>query len=315
MKITLIVPVYNVEKYVKQCIESLCNQTIKDIEIIVIDDGSTDNSINKVKEIKDNRIKIISKENGGLSSARNVGIKHANGKYIAFIDSDDFIGIDTAYEDMYNIALREKSDIVAGNAIWYWSNEENYIQDRDMRLFNHSPMVAEEFFLASLKSNRIYAPVWLNFYKKDFIIKNDLYFREGIYHEDEEFIPRVLLKANKISIYNRDFYIYRQRRGSITNEFNKKRYSDLLSICLSVEKEIINISNPELQMLLGNKIAEMAILSVYKYRDSYISNEVKQLIKRNAAKKGTIIRKNIMSINTKLYFNLEDLYRKIRKWS
>ena len=104
IKLSVIVPVYNVENYVSECIESIVSQTLKEIEIIVINDGCTDNSIENIKKIKDKRIMIVDKENGGLSSARNRGIKEAKGEYIIFIDSDDFLKYDNALEDIYNIA-------------------------------------------------------------------------------------------------------------------------------------------------------------------------------------------------------------------
>lgn len=315
MKISVIVPIYNVEKYLSECLNSIINQTYENLEIILVNDGSTDKSLEICKRYEkiDSRIKIISKENGGLSSARNIGIKNASGEYISFVDSDDFIEVNTAYEDMYNIALEEKSDIVAGNAVWYWSQENKNVQPRDMSLFSYSPMMAEDFFLASLKSGRIYAPVWLNLYNKDLIINNNLYFKEGIYHEDEEFTPKALLKSNRVSIYNRNFYIYRQRNGSIINSFNCKKDLDKLNICINLEKEIKNIKNNELKIYFKNYITEIAIDIIYKCELKDISKEVKDFINRNAVRKNIKIRSNILNLNSSLYINLEKIYRKLRK--
>lgn len=312
MKISIIVPIYNVEGYVKECIYSLCNQTIKDIEILVIDDGSTDRSIDIIKKIKDERIKIITKKNGGLSSARNKGIENAKGDYIAFVDSDDFIGITTAYEDMYNIAIKEESDIVSGNCIWYYSKENNYPLERDMSKFSYSPMKSEDFLLESIKSDRIYTPVWLNLYSTDFILNNKLFFKEGFIHEDEDFTPRAILKANKVSIYNKDFYMYRQRGGSIMHNINEKFYIDMLEICLGLEREVDNINNDELKDLFRNRIAKTAILAIYQYKPNNISKEIKELIKRNAINRKNKIRSGILNINTNLYLKTEDIFQSLK---
>ena len=116
-KVSVIVPFYNVEGYIEKCLETLVNQTLKEIEIILVNDGSTDRSIEIVKKfIKEYPEKIVylEKENGGLSDARNFGLKHAKGEYIAFVDSDDYIEIDM-YENMYNLAEKENSDMVECN--------------------------------------------------------------------------------------------------------------------------------------------------------------------------------------------------------
>ena len=117
VKVSVIIPVYNVEKYIEQCIKSVVNQTLKEIEIIIVNDGTKDNSIKKIeKYLSDPRIVLINKENGGLSSARNAGMKVAKGEYISFIDSDDFIEL-TMLEDLYNNS--EKAEIVFSDIIFY----------------------------------------------------------------------------------------------------------------------------------------------------------------------------------------------------
>ena len=119
-KVSVIVPVYNVEDYIEKCLNSLVNQTLEDIEIIIVNDGSKDNSENIIKSFLSRypqKIKYLKKENGGLSDARNYGIPYAIGEYIAFLDSDDYVELDT-YENMYNLAKKENSDMVECNFIW-----------------------------------------------------------------------------------------------------------------------------------------------------------------------------------------------------
>lgn len=316
MKISIIVPVYNVQEYIYECIESLCNQTLNNIEIIVINDGTKDKSVEIVKEFKDTRIRIISQENAGLSAARNAGVRIAKGEYITFVDGDDFIAFYEAYEEMYNIAIKENSDIVAGNAIWYYSKEKKYSMPMNSSMFSKSPMNSEEFFMSCMKSNKIYAPVCFNLYKRNLLIDNYLVFKEGIYHEDEEFTPRVLLKANKVSIYNKDFYVYRQREGSIMNSnsnLNSKKGTDFLSIYMSLEEVFDDIKNEELKYLFKRYLTRIAIDKIYMYKLKKISTEVKNSINRNSVTKGIKIRSLILNINESLFLFIETIYRKSRK--
>ena len=122
VKVSVIVPVYNVENYIEKCLDSLLNQTLDDIEIIVVNDGSTDNSANIIKEKYVNKIVYLEKENGGLSDARNFGLPHAKGKYIAFLDSDDYIE-PTMYEKMYSVAEKEEADMVECDFYWEYPNK------------------------------------------------------------------------------------------------------------------------------------------------------------------------------------------------
>ena len=118
--LSVIVPVYNVEDYIIQCIDSILNQTLKNMEIIIVNDGSTDNSMNYIRDYKDERIRIINKKNGGLSSARNLGMNAAKGKYIAFVDSDDFLSEKNAYQEMVNILEKNKAELITGKALYFY---------------------------------------------------------------------------------------------------------------------------------------------------------------------------------------------------
>lgn len=310
MKLSIIVPVYNVEKYVKECVGTLLKQTIDNFEIIIVDDGSTDNSIDIIKDFNDDRITIISQKNSGLSAARNSGLKRAKGEFVAFVDSDDFIGINEAYEEMYNLAIKEGSEIVAGNAIWYYSEYNYSTMPRSAELFLTSPMSNEEFFINCLKSYRIYAPVWLNIYKRELLEVNKLLFKEGIYHEDEEFTPRVLLKARNISIYNKDFYIYRQREGSIMNlKNNIKRGIDLLNTCVELDSLISSIQNEELKYLFKRYLVDKSIEQIEDYKLTKLSFNMKKSIFRNSVSKGQKIRGLLIIINVHVYFLINKIYK------
>ena len=149
-KVSVIVPVYNVEKYLSKCLDSLVNQTLKDIEIIVVNDGTKDNSqsiIDKYTKKYSKKIKSYIKENGGLSSARNYGLKYAKGEYISFIDSDDYVDLQM-FEKMYNEAINHKFDIVVCDTINVYEDKEVYIKsnlgysDNDINNYIISPPMA-----------------------------------------------------------------------------------------------------------------------------------------------------------------------------
>lgn len=212
IKFSIIIPVYNVQDYVAKCIESIMQQTYKNFEIIVVDDGSTDDSKKIVKNFSDKRIKIISKENGGLSSARNEGLKHINGDYIWFIDSDDYIEID-ALELLYNKIKSEDSDIIVFRYF------DDFITSKKEIIDSISWEKKENYPLINVSA-------CVKIFKSSFFLENKFIFKEGVLFEDLEMIPFVIAKTNKISFLNIPLYNYVQRNGSIIRNiggFKKNR--------------------------------------------------------------------------------------------
>jgi len=211
LKVSVIVPVYNVEKYLEKCLESLVTQTLSDIEIITVDDGSTDDSkkiIKKFTEKYPEKLKYYYKENGGLSSARNFGIPYAHGEYIAFLDSDDYIE-PTMYEEMYNTAKKENSDMVECDFIWEYSNKKKY----DCGIIYNGNKEA-------LEKARVVA--WNKLIKREIIEKEKIEFPYGLRYEDVEFFYKILPRLNKISFVKKYFIHYVQRDNSIVNTQNNK---------------------------------------------------------------------------------------------
>lgn len=311
IKLSVIVPVYNVENYVSECIESIVSQTLKEIEIIVINDGCTDNSIENIKKIKDKRIMIVDKENGGLSSARNRGIKEAKGEYIIFIDSDDFLKYDNALEDIYNIAEEYQCDIVCGNALIYHDDTDKYPMKRSIEIKKSKILNPIDFLKKSMGFD--WVPVPLYFYKTSFIKDNKLIFKEGIYHEDELFTPQAILKSNQIAIYDKEFYVYRQRDGSIMHtKSNTKKGYDIIENCLELEALFLSINDKELRDKLLERSVWIVFDNIYKYDLEYISNDVKKFVLRYSRTKSTIIRSNLLHINSRLYLKVDKIWRKIR---
>lgn len=244
-KISIIVPVYNVEKYIDRCVKSLINQTYRNIEIILVDDGSPDRCpvICDEYEKLDERIISLHKKNGGLSDARNYGLKKATGTYILYVDSDDYIEKE-ACEKLIS-ATDESIDIVCGA---YREIRENMIiERRHSNILENIPYSAQEYVIASIKKNEWYAPAWLNLYKKEFLINNNLYYKAGIYYEDIEMLPRLFLANPKIKYVDFVFYNYIIRENSIMTsaitEQKKKMiiaiYNNWITICSAVQDQIL----------------------------------------------------------------------------
>lgn len=311
IKLSIIVPVYNVEEYIEECVQSLLKQTLKDIEIIVVNDGTKDSSIDKIKHLQSDNLIIIHQENAGLSAARNTGLNHAKGEYVTFVDSDDFIIYEEAYEQMYELAKTNHCDIVYGNALKYFSETKNYPLNTVYENDYPNCLSIDEFLVSVLKQKETFAPVWLYLYRRHLLVENNLQFKVGIYHEDEEFTPRVMIRANKVGIYNRVFYFYRQRQGSIVNsKLNVKMGDDVLEACVDLEPLLKTISNDNVRKLYLNYLAALMIEQIYKYKMTNLPKMYKTLILRNSCEKGSKLRSILISVNTQLYLKLEAAFRK-----
>ena len=214
VKVSIIVPVYNVEKYLTKCLDSLVNQTLKDIEIIVVNDGTKDNSQKVIdeyaKEYKN--IRPFIKENGGLSDARNYGIAKAKGEYIAFLDSDDYVDI-TMYEKMYNKAKQENFDMVVCDLNYIYPN-------KTVKAYSNLKKDTKNIKECMIK---IYPAAWNKIFKRS-LFDSAIEFKRNIWFEDVEFIYRMLPKVKNIGVIHEHFYQYVQREGSITNTINHKIY-------------------------------------------------------------------------------------------
>lgn len=216
IKVSIIVPVYNVEKYLEKCLTSLVNQTLKDIEIIVVNDGSTDNSQDIIDGFvkKYNNVFAYKKQNSGMSDSRNFGINKARGEYIGFVDSDDFIDY-TMYEKMYNKIKSKNYDMVVSD--YFVVNDDiTKKQDSNVKSDLNSKKEIKKIF------NIIYPVIWNKLYKRE--IFDSITFKSGVWFEDVEFIYRLLPMLNKIGTIKEPFYYYIKRKGSITSKINNRIY-------------------------------------------------------------------------------------------
>ena len=229
IKVSIIIPVYQVADYLDQCVQSVVEQTYTCLEIILVDDGSTDASpgICDAWARKDSRIKVIHKANGGLSDARNAGLDVANGDWITFVDSDDWIALQMV-EKMLNIALQDKSDIVACGIMLAFEDDSN--KNHLMSLGQNLTLDCLHAQRALLEEKEIKQPACGKLYRKETI--QGLHFPFGKYHEDVFWSYRAIGKANQVSIIDYVGYYYRQRGGSIMNSsFSLKRLDALEAIC------------------------------------------------------------------------------------
>ena len=234
-KVSVIIPIYNTEKYLRKCLDSVCNQTLSDIEIICVNDCSTDNSLEILEEYasKDNRIKLIDfKENKGAAVARNAGIDEAKGEYIGFVDSDDFIDLDF-YEKLYNKAIETGADVTKSNLIF-----ENFCNEDNKKEYHN---------LQEVRINKLYLNhIPTTLIKKSFLTNNKIAFPEILKNaEDSVFEVMVGAKANKIEIVGSVFYHYNYNNLSLNNTeiYSKEKIKNLL---LSFEKNIDYINQIEI---------------------------------------------------------------------
>lgn len=228
-KISIIIPVYNVEKYINKCIDSILNQTFTNFEVIIINDGSTDNSgyICNNYAVADNRVKVFHGTNKGVANARNQGIIKSKGEYIIFVDSDDYLE-QNACKYLYEEAIKSKADVVlCGINIFYEDTDENevilYNQKETHRLYTNKEVIERylTYEIRGYSCNRITS--------RKFMIDNNIKFSENITFEDMYPTLKVLHLSNYISIINIPLYNYRQRKDSLSKSRKEKDIKDYIN--------------------------------------------------------------------------------------
>lgn len=259
-KISVIIPVYNVEKYLAECLTSVVNQTFKDIEIICVNDGSTDNSPKILEEFaqKDSRIKIINQENQGLSAARNTGLDVATGEYVSFIDSDNFVRTDL-YADIQKLLPAE---LICFNAkIFPISEKYRTLQNYTQCQFDGEQPMEEKLIL---KTN---IHVWNKVFRTSIIKENNIRFPKGLYFEDFPFVCEYMLSINSVKFFGgKGYYFYRQQPNSLMNNCSHKSIHHLyawhyLYDKLKERKLLDKYPN------LINKLFRTYTILAYKYSD------------------------------------------------
>jgi len=315
MKFSIIIPVYNTEKYIIRCLESIKNQTYKNYEVICIDDGSKDNSFKLMKEFaKDNKqFNVLSKKNSGPSDTRNIGIEKATGDYICFLDSDDYL--DKNF--LKKIESKIKKDLPDVIKIRYQEfNEENInnLEKENIKIVNEK---GKDALIKFITNNYPIDIPWLYLYSLKYWKQNNFSFIKGKFHEDFGLIPLAILNANKVTTINDAIYYYMvQRKGSTmsTNDlkFKLQKTDDVIFHYQNLEKEINsnkNLNKKEKDIInhyLENTVIAKICLLPNKYLKEYkqklkATNIFKVDFKSNIK---YIIKKIILNLNIKIYYKI-----------
>lgn len=302
-KFSIIVPVYNVEDYIEKCLESIKNQTYKDYEVIIVNDGSKDKSIEKAKKYP---YKIINQKNMGLSAARNTGIKHATGDYLIFLDSDDYIEKDLLRQ--INNSLKNDPDIVRfqirevyedGKKIDY--KEEKFTNKKGEEAFE---LITKYHFVEN---------AWCYAIKKEYWFNNKFQFKKGTVHEDYGIIPLVIIKSKTVNSISYIGYNYVQRNGSIMNSSNyektKKKVNDFYEHYKYLNKEIdkTNINSKIFKSFIANSMLLKICNLKYKDYKKHLKNLKKlniydNILSDTATRK---IKKILLKISPRLYYKIK----------
>lgn len=314
-EISIVIPVYNVEKYLKRCVDSVRNQTFSDIEIILVDDGSTDKSGYMCDEFanKDLRIQVIHKANGGLSDARNAGLKKATGRYVLFVDSDDSIDRETCEQFIRAIELKN-ADIIVGNARKIHRDSIIKMSHTDT---NQRVRSGKEYLEIELENNTMYMAAWMNLYKREFLISKELWFKKGRLHEDEEFTPRCFLKATTVLGTPIEFYNYFIRENSITTKKDLLPNSlDLIKTCNELERIYNLLDDGRLKDLLMDSLVirylnAFQIGKLYKRKNKkYFS---KKFLKNKSATGRNKVKVCLFYISPSIYYFINACEKKLKK--
>jgi glycosyltransferase involved in cell wall biosynthesis len=230
--ISIIIPVYNVENYICQCLDSVLSQTFSDYECILVDDGSHDNCPAICDEYadKDLRFRVIHKKNGGQADARNEGIKAAKGEYIVFLDSDDLFADNKALENIREIMETTKADLIYNSNLTTFRNSDFTSSDNFNKDFICGDTIC--FYKGLVQGGpQVIGGIWCFALHRDFLLRHDLFFKTGIVHEDEHWTIRIICAASRAAVNHNLFYAYRvERPGSTMNVVTPKRFFDMISI-------------------------------------------------------------------------------------
>lgn len=278
VSLSIIIPVYNVEDYLASCLDSLLSvEGIDNEEIILVDDGSTDNSI-RIEEDYSSRyqnIKVLHKENGGPSAARNMGLDKAQGKYVFFCDSDDKV-VPELFSRVLKLIRQSDVDMFMWDSDLIYEDRSFYVNNRG-GFFEHRGLAKTpgtktgKQIIEELLNNGgdLVAAVWLGAYRKDYLVGNGFLFEPGLIHEDELWVPKVMLNAGSVYYFPEKLYHYRIHKGSIMNpdpKGKKKHVDSLMQIYPSLYKYYEQtLGDCRLTELLEENLTKKYLHMIYKY--------------------------------------------------
>lgn len=237
-KYSIIVPVYNAEEFIDRCVQSIIRQTYKEYEIILIDDGSVDQSpeiCDKLEETYPQKIKTVHCKNGGTSRARNLGIQHATGDYIGFVDNDDFWYTDNGLKAIDDRLCKTQADAIVYKAVIYNDNEDKIYLGKNKT--KSKEIEGKNFFDATrnlIKKGIITSAVWTKFVKRSIVVENQIFFPENMRNEDTDWTAKLFRHISSIDFYDKDFYVYRKGNeySQTSKPIKREHVDDLKKIIL-----------------------------------------------------------------------------------
>jgi glycosyltransferase involved in cell wall biosynthesis len=314
--LSFVVPVYNVEPYLERCVNSLLAQGEGEYEILLVDDGSTDQSgamCDRYAE-QDVRIRVFHKENGGLSSARNYGLKRAGASYVVFVDSDDYVS-----SEMYAVLKRTVQAYPGTDVIHFGGLEEcgNHTDAiRNQTPDQRTVLNGHDYLVNRYQQRNLDIQAWLYAFSRDFLEKNNLHFQDGILHEDVEFTPRMLLAAERILDIPEDLYHYIVRENSISTSKKKHKNIQDLSATLYRQCELADRQEPQLRKWMKNAALNSYLNMIYEFRmdrKEYRKYVKKSFLLGKAATPWNHLRVLMCLINIHFYCWINENYKKLRK--
>jgi glycosyltransferase involved in cell wall biosynthesis len=317
--ISIIIPVYNVEKYLENCLNSVINQSYANLEIILVDDGSTDNSSKICDEYKkkDDRIKIIHKKNGGLSEARNIGIENSNGKYITFIDSDDTVELNYL-EYLYKLIIENDADM----SVCYFNIVNGKI--KKISLSENKKIYSSKEALKEMLLNNFPVSATAKLFKTEYF--RDIKFPSGKLYEDNGTTYKLIIKSKKICVSNARKYNYFIRKNSITNSKMNSRKFDYIELVDKECDEIIQLY-PTLNefCIIAKANSRLSVIRQIicssnrnEFKDDelklkkYFKVNKKKIVKSKYCPKKLKISIYLLNINTLLFKKGAEIYEKIK---
>lgn len=287
--LSVIIPVYNVEEYLHECIESVMDYP--NTEIILVDDGSTDASGRICDSFLKKNVSVIHKSNGGLSDARNTGLRLAKGEYVCFVDSDDYF---TDMNMIIDFLSSKKCEILLFDGI----GDDYYTHSGLHEDVHYTGIECIESQLKECGDHP--TTVWLGVYKREYLLKNDLFFEKSLLHEDELWTHKALINANDVCYIPKKLYFYRQRENSITNSTSKRNLSDLIYIFGKLFEYTDN-------RLIKANIAKRYLHAAVKFKAwKYPDLKIDKIKIFSNARGYDRLRAFVLLINTKLYCILSE---------
>lgn len=330
MKFSIIVPCYNVEKWIEKCMESVLEQNYQDWEMILVNDGSTDNTINILNEYasRDERIQVIIQKNMGVSSARNHGISMARGEYLLFLDGDDWYGEKDGLSEIANSLENEKSDIVVFHYRTFDDGVGSYsgAELAYLRKISGSECTGAEYLMNVLSENNIYPWYpWVYAFKKELLFKGNIRFNpEFFILEDMDIIWQIILKAKRVRVLDQAIYSYRIRGNSVSHSSSVISVKQMLDVCSQCIEKVnaLDVSD-DLKQLLKNNFS-YTYFSILKHSGSgkkedrqaifKLLYDNRELMNYTIRKKNVFIRKLThilgLRITAELLFMRQKLFQK-----